>query len=80
MRNRHRRYTTKRGAKNEQAFAVKTVVQSITALLIFLVIWGISVSEHPRVQMVCDKIKHYLTYTVDVRSVFQPVTENNEGD
>ena len=48
----------------------KTVVQSVTALVIFLVVWGMSVCNYPKITEVCGKIRHYLTYTYDVQSVF----------
>lgn len=77
MRNGSRRYTTDRRNKKDEKFVVKTFVQTVIALGLLLVVWGFSVSEQPTVRAWCDKIKHYLTYTVDVRSVFQPITENN---
>ena len=55
---------------NDNRFVVKTTMQSIAALIIFLTVWGMSVIEHPTVTLVCDKIRHYLTYTYDVQSVF----------
>ena len=61
-------YTTKK--KNDREFVSKTVVQSVTALIVFLVVWGMSVCHYPEITEVCGKIKHYLTYTYDVQSVF----------
>lgn len=55
---------------SDSNFVIKTTIQSIAALLIFLFVWGMSVSSSPKVTEICDKIRHYLTYTYDVQSVF----------
>lgn len=78
MRNNGRRYSSAKQTKSDEKFLVKTFVQTISALVLLLLVWGFSVSEQPTIRAWCDKIKHYLTYTVDVRSVFQPITENND--
>ena len=78
MRNNNRRYSSARQNKKDEKFLVKTFVQTISALVLLLLVWGFSMSEQPTIRAWCDKIKHYLTYTVDVRSVFQPITENND--
>lgn len=78
MRNNNRRCSSARQNKKDEKFLVKTFVQTISALVLLLLVWGFSMSEQPTIRAWCDKIKHYLTYTVDVRSVFQPITENND--
>lgn len=58
----------------------KTLFQTVFAFVLLVVIWLFSISEQPEVKAFCDKVKHYLTYTVDVKSVFRPFTEiNNSG-
>ena len=55
---------------DDKGFVLKTAVQSVTALIIFLVVWGMTLSQHPKIDDICGQIRHYLTYTYDVQSVF----------
>lgn len=65
-----RRRNSPRKKQDDNVFVTKTVIQSVTALIIFLVVWGMSLFQHPVISDVCNKIRHYLTYTYDVQSVF----------
>ena len=75
-----RRKKSRRGrcSKKAQKSIGKTVFQTVTALFILVSIWSVSTSKQPEIRAFCDKIRHYLTYTVDVRSVFKPITENDD--
>ena len=77
MRNRTKR---KRSSDINKAsdYVVKTSIQSIVALFLFLIVWGMSVSNQPQISAMCDKIKHYLTYSYDVKSVFNQIYNTEE--
>lgn len=66
------RQNTKNGKKTNDSngFVVKSTIQSIAALMIFLIVWGMTLSSHPAINDMCNRIKHYLTYSYDVQSVF----------
>ena len=64
--------------KKASDYVIKTSIQSIVALLLFLIVWGMSVSNQPQISAMCDKIKHYLTYSYDVKSVFNQINNTQE--
>ncbi len=81
MRNRNVRQKSKNTRySSDHNFIVKTTIQSITALIIFLFVWGMSVSNNPTITEICNKIRHYLTYTYDVQSVFNTLYNVPEGN
>lgn len=74
----NRRTKTSRHNDNTHFFMYKGLIQSITALIIFLVVWGMSVSNQPAITAMCEKVKYYLTYTYDVKSVFNQFNNSQE--
>ena len=79
MRNKRQTRKNKYRAQKEKSKVRKTIIQTTFAFILLVVIWIFSVSEQPGVKAFCDKIKHYLTYTVDVKSVFRPLMETNNS-
>lgn len=78
----NRRYQRTRRTKKYDGnnLVIKTTLQSITALIIFLIVWGMSVSSNPHIELICDKIKYYLNYTYDIQSVFNNFNIATEGN
>lgn len=77
MQNRRQIRKNKQKLQKDKKQVKKTVFQTIVAFFLLVFVWSVSISNRPEVQAFCDKIKHYLTYTVDVRSVFRPLIETN---
>ncbi len=79
MQNKRQTRRSRREVQKEKRQVKKTVFQTVVAFVLLLTVWSVSVSKQPVVKAFCDKIKHYLTYTVDVRSVFRPLMELNDS-
>ena len=79
MQNKRQTRKSKQKLQKEKKQVKKTIFQTLVAFFLLITVWTVSVSKRPEVRAFCDKIKYYLTYSVDVRSVFRPLIELNDS-